>query len=203
MRSIGLSCYESSKFTNELYFPSFVDEFHAASPDARDQKLREMRRTNYAGLAPDMLEALYRQMYLERLTGDERLSMITMSEVVAARMAGDEVALTVVDRRTGIAKELPCDVVMLGTGFVPSMPKLVRDLAAAVGVGSISVTRGYRMKLPSHYTATCHLQGVNEATHGIADSLLSVLAARSEEIVADLISHRTEHRLLTSVPAPR
>jgi L-ornithine N5-oxygenase len=31
---------------------------------------------------------------------------------------------------------------------------------------------------------------VNEATHGIADSLLSVLAVRAEEIVRDLLGRR-------------
>ncbi|HET8641470.1 MAG TPA: SidA/IucD/PvdA family monooxygenase, partial [Pseudonocardiaceae bacterium] len=55
MRSIGLNTYQTSKFTNELYYPSFVDEFHQARPEARAQLLREMHRTNYAGLTPDML----------------------------------------------------------------------------------------------------------------------------------------------------
>lgn len=203
MRSIGLNCYETSKFTNELFYPSFVDEFHAALPDAREQLLREMHRTNYSGLAPDMLDTLYRQIYLERLAGTQRLSMITMSEIADARMADGDVVLTIVDRRTGMSTQLRCDVVMLGTGFVKDMPRLVRDLAAKVGLDTVTVTRSYRMKLPSNYTATCHLQGVNEATHGIADSLLSVLAIRSEEIVADLLEHRRASRLLASVPSPR
>jgi L-ornithine N5-oxygenase len=35
-----------------------------------------------------------------------------------------------------------------------------------------------------------YLQGVNEETHGIADSLISVLAHRSQDIVDDLLSRR-------------
>ena len=37
------------------------------------------------------------------------------------------------------------------------------------------------------------LQGVNEATHGIADSLLSVAAVRAGEIVGDIGRHRASH----------
>ncbi|WP_055584986.1 SidA/IucD/PvdA family monooxygenase [Streptacidiphilus griseoplanus] len=188
MRSIGLNNYESSKFTNELFYPSFIDEFNRALPEARAQLLQEMRRTNYAGLSPDLLESLYREMYLEGLTGRRRLDMITMTEVAESRMDGDEVVLTLVDRRSRRSRELRCDMVLLGTGFDTRMPALVRRLAASVGVEDITVSRHYRMELPSHITARCYLQGVNEATHGIADSLLSVLAARSGEIVTDLLS---------------
>jgi L-ornithine N5-oxygenase len=190
MRSIGLNGYESSRFTNELFYPSFVDEFFDAQPAARAQLLREMRRTNYAGLTPEMLDTLYRQMYVERLAGTERLAMVPMVDVANAELDGREVVLTLVDRKTGRPTELRCDVVLLGTGFAKQMPRIVQDMAAAAELDDITVSRSYRMSLPPSFTGTCHLQGVNEATHGIADSLLSVLAARAEEIVTDLLAIR-------------
>jgi L-ornithine N5-oxygenase len=52
------------------------------------------------------------------------------------------------------------------------------------------------MLLPPHVTAGCYLQGTNEDSHGIADSLISVLAIRSGEIVVDLLAHRTSPHLL-------
>lgn len=203
MRSIGLNCYESSKFTNELFYSSFIDEFHAARPEARDQLLREMHRSNYSGLAPGMLDVLYRQMYLDKLTGADRLRMMTMVEVTDSRMSDGEVVLTLTDRKTGARQELRCDVVMLGTGFVRGMPKLVRALAASVFLDEVLVSRSYRLNLPPSVRAGCYLQGVNEATHGIADSLLSVLAIRSEEIVRDLLAHRQTHELVATIPVPR
>jgi L-ornithine N5-oxygenase len=203
MRSIGLNCYESSKFTNELFFSSFVDEFHAARPAAREQLLREMHRTNYSGLAPDTLDVLYRQMYLDELTGSDGLRMVTMVDVTGARMVDGEVVLTLADRKSGACRELRCDVVLLGTGFVRDMPKLVRDLAGALAVDEVSVNRSYRVDLPPTVRAGCYLQGVNESTHGIADSLLSVLATRTEEIVHDLLAHRATRALLAPVPVPR
>jgi L-ornithine N5-oxygenase len=202
MRSIGLNCYESSRFTNELFYPSFVDEFHNALPEARDQLLREMHRTNYSGLAPGLLEVLYRQMYLDKLTGSERMRMRTMVEVDGARMQDGEVVLTLMDRKNGTTEELSCDLVLLGTGFVRSMPKMVRELAASVMLDEMTVSRNYRLDLPPTVRAGCYLQGVNEATHGMSDSLLSVLAVRSAEIVGDLLAHQQAPQLVSTVPMP-
>ncbi|TCO60683.1 SidA/IucD/PvdA family monooxygenase [Actinocrispum wychmicini] len=194
MRSIGLNAYQTSRFTNELFYPSFVDEFHAAKPEARAQLLNEMHRTNYAGLSPEMIDTLYRQMYVEKLTGTERIEMVPMVDVAAAEMDGGDVdgdvVLTLVDRKSGERTRRRYDVVLLGTGFARQMPRIIQDMATSVGLAEVSVDRSYRMNLPPSFTATCHLQGVNEATHGIADSLLSVLAARAEEIVADLLAYR-------------
>lgn len=190
MRSIGLRNYESSKFTNEIFYPSFIDEFHTASPEARSQLLREMHLSNYGGLTPGMLETLYRQRYLERLSGEERLRVITMTDVAGSRVEGDEVVLSLVNRRTGRTDELRCDLVLLGTGFRGAMPSLVAELAAELGLAEITVGRGYRLRLPTADGASCYLQGVNEATHGIADSLLSVLASRSGDIVEGLLADR-------------
>lgn len=207
MRSIGLNAYETSKFTNELFYASFVDKFHEAAPAARDQLLREMHRTNYSGLAPGLLESLYRQMYQDRLTGTERIDMRTMTDVTRARLErtpdGDEVVLTLRDRRGGSMEELRCDAVLLGTGFVRGMPRTVRDLAARLGVTVPTVDRHYRLRLPENVTAGCHLQGVNETTHGIADSLLSVLAIRSAEIVSDILARRRASRPLATAVAPQ
>jgi len=194
MRSIGLNCYETSKFNNELFFPSFVDQFYVASPEARRQMLVEMHHTNYSGLAPGMMDLLYRQVYLDRLSGRRRLQMITMHDITAARDDGDEVVLELTDWRTGATQQLRTDLVLLGTGFSPEMPKLVRDLANSIGLAEITVTRDYRLVIDRPGPAACYLQGVNEQTHGIADSLLSVLAPRANDILQDILAHRAAHQ---------
>ena len=202
MRSVGLNYYQTSKFINELYFPTFTDDFFAAPPETRQQVLREMRYTNYAGVTPDMLETLFRQVYVEKLTGNQRLHMVTMVDVKDARMDGPEVVLTLADRMTGLVDELRCDLVMLGTGFERKAPALVRDMAAAVGVEVPAVTRAYQMITPSSVQAGCYLQGTNEDSHGIADSLMSVLAVRAGEIVTDLLAHRSSPPSLATFATP-
>ncbi|MFC4061545.1 lysine N(6)-hydroxylase/L-ornithine N(5)-oxygenase family protein [Planomonospora corallina] len=202
MRSIGLNGYESSKFTNELFYSSFIDEFYGARPEARRQLLAEMHRSNYAGLSPGLLETLYRQTYLERLNGEERLRMITMAEITGARLDGEEIVLTLTDRKTGRRDELACDILLLGTGFDRRMPWLVRDMTVRAGLQEIGVDRVYRLGLPPGSGAACYLQGVNEDTHGIADSLLSVLASRAEEIVGDVRERLAAAELLAPFALP-
>jgi L-ornithine N5-oxygenase len=193
MRSVGPNMYETSKFNNELFFPSFVDKFHAARPEARRRILAGMRHTNYSGLAPNTMDSLYRQFYLDRLSGRFRLGMLTMHDITGARDDGDEIVLELTDWRTGDAEELRTDLVLLGTGFEQEMPTMVRHVAAAVGLSEINVTRDYRLVIDVPSTAACYLQGVNEATHGIADSLLSVLAPRANDILQDILTHRAAH----------
>jgi L-ornithine N5-oxygenase len=76
------------------------------------------------------------------------------------------------------------------------MPALVRELADRVGLADIAVSRHYRVELGDSAWGAVYLQGVNEQTHGIADSLISVLAHRSQDIVGDLLARRgvTESR---------
>ncbi|MEV7970801.1 SidA/IucD/PvdA family monooxygenase [Sphaerisporangium sp. NPDC088356] len=190
MRSIGLKTYENSQFTNELYFPGAVDGFFEARPEAREQILKEMHITNYSGLNPATLDKLYNALYLDRLTGKGRLRVVTMHDVTSAREDSDEVILELTDRRTGEVEELRCDLVLLGTGFVRSMPSLVRGLADALGLERVTVNRTYKLDIPGPATAGCYLQGVNEATHGIADSLLSMQAVRAGEITDDILAAR-------------
>ncbi|MEU6868302.1 L-lysine 6-monooxygenase, partial [Streptomyces sp. NPDC046876] len=79
----------------------------------------------------------------------------------------------------------------LGTGFDPRKPELVRDLAARLGLDEeVQVGRNYRVDLGESAWGAVYLQGVNEETHGIADSLISVLANRSQDILDDLLARR-------------
>jgi L-ornithine N5-oxygenase len=193
MRSIGLNYYETSKFNNEMFYASFVDDFFGSRPEARKQMLKELHHTNYSGLAPGMMDSLYRSVYLDRLNGRGRLEMITTHDIVSARDDGDEIVLELTDWRTGEIQELRTDLVLLGTGFSTEMPTMVRHVADAIGLEEIAVTRDYRLVIDRPSTAACYLQGVNEATHGIADSLLSILAVRSNDILQDILTHRAAH----------
>ena len=190
MRSIGIGAYDKTKFTNELYYPSFVDDFFAASPAARQQLLREMRHTNYSGIEPPFVDDLYCETYLDRLTKQTRKRIVTMTDIRAAEATDEELTLELSDRMTGSSTELRVDLIFLGTGFAGEMPSLICRLGDALGLSKVQVSRQYRLIIDSPSTAACYLQGVNEATHGIADTLLSVIACRAGEIVTDIMDHR-------------
>jgi L-ornithine N5-oxygenase len=194
MRSVSLTADTSSKFSNEFYYPSFVDEFFDIAPAARERILKEMYKTNYSCITPAMLEHLYTDLYLDRLGHRETRRLITMVDITAARESGDEVELELTDLNTGAVTELRRDLIFLGTGFNWQTPRLVRGLADAIGLDQVVVTRQYQLVINQPATAACYLQGINESTHGIGDSLLSVLAHRSEDITLDILAHQGSHR---------
>ncbi len=159
VRSIGLQNYQTSKFVNELFFPSFVDGFYGSAPEVRAQVLDEMRFTNYAGLAPPFLDELYTMLYRQRMLGEQRSEIRAMTDVVGARVEGEEVVLDLKDRLSGKTEPLRCDLVLLGTGFDPRKPELVRDLATRLGLDEVTVSRNYRVDLGESARGAVYLQG--------------------------------------------
>jgi L-ornithine N5-oxygenase len=193
LRSIALKDYQTSRFVNELFYPSFVDEFFTMGADVRAKVLGEMHLTNYAGLAAPFLEELYTLIYRQKMLGQPVSTVRGLTEVVGARMEsgpdGPDIVLDVRDLKRDTVQELRCDVVLLGTGFDSRMPAMVRALADAAGLHEIVVNRQYRVDLGAAHGAL-YLQGVNESTHGISDSLMSVLAQRSADILGDILDRR-------------
>jgi L-ornithine N5-monooxygenase len=200
IRSASLAADQSSKFSNELYFPSYVDRFFANAPTARERILKELYKTNYSCITPAMLEHLYTDLYLDQLGGRSTRRLITMVDVTGARESGGELELELTDRNTGRTTELRRDLVFLGTGFSWQAPRLVRQLADAIGLDQVAVTRRYQLVVNQPATAACYLQGINESTHGIGDSLFSVLAHRAQDITLDILAHRSLGQM-SAVPA--
>lgn len=201
MRSLGPGVLQSSKFTNEMYYPSFVDKVYNASPEGREAIWREMHRTNYSGVEPELLDALYAERYVDRLNNRTRTRLVTMVDIVGGQVpeSGAGVELDLSDRTTGQVTRTPFDLVFLGTGFERRMPSLIRRLGDELGLGEdeIAVNRAYRLEFGEQGAAAvgaaaCYLQGVNEATHGVGDSLFSVLAVRAADTVRDILAGRGE-----------
>ncbi|MGW6929916.1 lysine N(6)-hydroxylase/L-ornithine N(5)-oxygenase family protein [Lentzea sp. NPDC054927] len=190
VRSIGPQNYQTSKFINEAFFPSYVDEFYDTPPEVRAQILDEMRFANYAGLAPPFLDELYTMLYQQKMLGPQRSSIRSMTEVAGARQDGDEIVLDLHDRKTGKIDPVRCDLVVLGTGYDQRMPAMARDLATQLDLDDIAVSRQYRVDIGGAAWGALYLQGVNEKTHGMSDTLISVLAHRSQDIVNDLLARR-------------
>ncbi|GIG59846.1 L-ornithine N(5)-monooxygenase [Longispora fulva] len=194
LRSIALKNYQTSKFVNEVFYPSFVDDFFAMPEKVRAKVLDEMHLTNYAGLAEPFLDELYTMIYRQKLLGQPVSTIRGLTEVVGARVepvpGGEEVVLEVRDHRSDSVDQVRCDVVFLGTGYDPRMPTMVRQLADSIELQNITVNRHYRVDLGADAKGSLYLQGVNEATHGISDSLISVLAQRSADIAGDILDRR-------------
>ncbi|KAF8734062.1 L-lysine 6-monooxygenase (NADPH-requiring), partial [Rhizoctonia solani] len=107
---------------------------------------------------------------------DTSLSKLDVAEAIAAKVQGSK----------------PLTPPRSGATTPPSPAESTGStLAEGVPPPSVRITRAYRL-LPveqhSDFTARVYVQGCAESSHGLSDTLLSVIGPRSGEVVADMVS---------------
>lgn len=186
MRSFGFVPYGGSKFTNKVYSNEFVDSFYNATEESRENLLASMHDSNYAGLTPTMLESLFRFHYLQRMNNGKRAKIYTTTKLLDIKLNGDRICMTWSAGMDQEVHEEEFDMVVLGTGYKNEVPAIFYPTLKALGKESFEVTRNYRANIDCAPAVSLHLLGVNEATHGISDTLLSVVGARAECVIEDI-----------------
>ncbi|WP_137132669.1 SidA/IucD/PvdA family monooxygenase [Rhizobium sp. FY34] len=195
MRSLGFRNSETSKFLDEFYFPEFVDVFYGLPEAGRRLVADEIRHTNYAGVTPVMLEALYSKIYLERLTNTAQHEISGSTEVVDASVADGNVHLQLRDMMTNEVSETQCDFVVLATGYETGQPALLADIGELLikdATGQFVVNRNYRVETEPGVEASIYLQGYSEATHGITEGVLSIVSIRAQNVLQEIFERRAE-----------
>src|SRR5690606_30972524 len=94
-RAPGLALKDTSPFSEEGYFPAFVDYYHRASRSSKHVLDAYMRRTNYSSVDEDVLHRLYVLMYEQGLEGQRRVSLLTNRQTVELRQAPEGIRLVV------------------------------------------------------------------------------------------------------------
>ncbi|VVO37595.1 L-ornithine N(5)-monooxygenase [Pseudomonas fluorescens] len=98
------------------------------------------------------------------------------------------VQLAVRNNATGELNVRHYDAVVLATGYERQMHrKLLAPLEA--WLGDFEVDRNYRLLTDSRCKAGIYMQGFCQASHGLSDTLLSVLPIRADEIATSQYEH--------------
>jgi L-ornithine N5-oxygenase len=191
----GYSPADDSSFANRIFDPAAVDDFFSAPDAVKEMLLDYHGNTNYSVVDADLIEALYRRAYREKVTGERRLRLLNVSRLESARDLGDRVAVSVRTLTTGDVTTLEADVLVCATGYRPVDPFPL--LGAAAGaferdeLGRAVVDRDYRLRPRTAATAGVYLQGGTEHSHGITASLLSNAAVRAGDILDSITVNRT------------
>jgi L-ornithine N5-oxygenase len=206
LREFGYRQKDLSPFTNEVYYPSFVDYYYGAPEPAQRELDRQLRYTNYSAADSDVIQALYARLYEQRLDGGDRVTLARNVEVMAATADGEGVHLALADRAHRGTSLLTVDAVVLATGFhdltdergeqfLPAVLDPLQPLVARTPSGRAVIGRDYRIigaepdRLPPLY-----LNGLCETTHGMGDagsfSLLSIRAATMARSLAAALADR-------------
>ncbi|KMO41476.1 lysine N(6)-hydroxylase/L-ornithine N(5)-oxygenase family protein [Methylobacterium aquaticum] len=184
-RGHALKPSDSSPFVNEIFHPGFTDFIYDQPGDRRAALVQAFRNTNYAVVDPDLLETLYRILYQQRVEGGARVGLMPRSRIDATAATNAGIAIDTTDLFAGTSQRRSYDAVVLATGYERSTrPPFLEPILPYLEVADLD--RTYR--IPSHedFEPHVYLQGAAEASHGLSDTLLSVLAVRSEEISRSL-----------------
>jgi len=187
---------DDSHFVNEIFFPHMVDFLYGISEEKRHKVLETHRDTNYSCVDLDLIQEIYEKIYQNRIVGDEKVQIRPFLEL---RSMVDGGASTVLHFRDAITDEpvsMEADGVVLATGYErakshPLLTNLDPYLLHAEDDG-YQVERSYRLRTAENFYPKVFVQGFSERTHGLSDTLLSILPVRSMEIFDALFRSESE-----------
>ncbi|WDD94208.1 lysine N(6)-hydroxylase/L-ornithine N(5)-oxygenase family protein [Burkholderia sp. FERM BP-3421] len=190
IRSGALKPADDSPFVNEIFSPAYTDVVYSQPKESRRALLERYRDTNYAVVDRPLIEQIYEMLYLQNVADTPRHRLLANTAIeAAARTATGQIELTLRDRLTGQGRAERFDALVLATGYrrdthLALLDGLAPHLGDALANGD--VTRDYQLATPGHFKPRIYLQGCCEDSHGLSDTLLSVLAMRADEIVTSL-----------------
>jgi len=162
------------------------------------------RDTNYAVVDAELISRIYRGLYEAELRNDRRGRLITLHELERCEERPDDVDLTLRDVTTDRRSHMRVDAVVLATGYrwEPSTSLLgaLDGLLPRSAAGRYVVRRDYELEADPRLRARVFLQGFSEETHGLSDTLLSVLAIRSGEIASAIVDGELARRSRAEAP---
>ncbi|KAJ5815264.1 FAD-dependent pyridine nucleotide-disulfide oxidoreductase [Penicillium riverlandense] len=203
LRDSALRPSDDSPFVNEIFNPERVDKFFQLSAEERSRAIAADKATNYSVVRLELIEQIYNDLYLQRVQNADEKQW--QHRILPERQIGRiehhnpanrmrvHVRSTRPDAPAGHDREvLEVDALMVATGYQRDAHEEllgpVRTLRPA-GQAAWNPGRDYRVELdPGKVSpqAGIWLQGCNEKTHGLSDSLLSVLSVRGGEMVSSL-----------------
>lgn len=188
MRGGALKPSDDSPFVNEIFNPGFTDYIYWQPDDRRRRMMEEYRNTNYSVVDLDLIERIYNLLYQQRVTGEARHQLLACRDIEQVVPTAEGVECVLRDRAEGGSERHVYDLVVLATGYRrDAYQRMLAPLAPLLGSdGAFSVDRHYRLQTCASCLPQVFLQGCCEDSHGLSDTLLSVLSVRSQEIVSAL-----------------
>lgn len=174
-----------------------MDKFFHLSAAERSRAIASAKATNYSVVRLELIEQIYHDMYLQRVQSPDETQWQhrILAERKVARIEHQSpsnrmrIHVKPVRENAPESEVLEMDALIVATGYQrdahEDLLEPVRALRPA-GQAAWRLGRDYRVMLdPGKVSAQAGiwLQGCNEQTHGLSDTLLSVLSVRGGEMV--------------------
>ena len=185
LRGSALKPADDSPFVNEVFSPAFTDLVFQQVGAERERLVAEYQNTNYSVVDLDLIERIYAILYRQKVSGIERHAFLCRRMIESASDVDGRVQLQLRDLATGSTEARRYDAVILATGYER---RSHRELLAPLKdyLDDFRVDRDYQLLARPELETPVFIQGFSQHSHGLSDTLLSVLPARSGEIAAAL-----------------
>ena len=196
-RGHALKPSDSSPFVNEIFNPDYTDFVYRAACGATRRDRSQLPEYQLCrGRFRPARSIVSIALPAARRAATTGITLQPRSEItgVDARPQGIEIGS--VDKFGGRKSPLDCyDAVILATGYDRETPHAFLEPIQRYIRGT-ALDRHYRLVTSPAFRPQIHLQGYSEASHGLSDTLLSVLAMRSQEIAESLLSTISRRELI-------
>lgn len=187
VRGHALRPSDDTPFVNEIFNPDFTDFIFHQSEPRRRALIADFKSTNYSVVDADLIARIYSLLYQQKVSGEERLQVRRLTQVTRVAEADGAIVLDLSIGPDGTEGRSFYDAVVLATGYVRDSGRaLLAGLEPYVSVGAVG--RDYRLATAAEFRPCVFIQGTNESTHGLSDTLLSVLATRGQEIAEAVLA---------------
>lgn len=205
MRDTAMRPSDDSPFVNEVFDPSAVDEFFSSDLDSRRAQVEKNKATNYSVVRLGLLEKIYEDLYHQRIKNPD--PSMWQHQILASREVAEvtpeagrlNLVLKKPSCQTSSARQaVKVDAIILATGYIRDLHKTMLQECQVINNsrdGSWNAGRGYEVQLDRNVVeddVNIYLQGCNEHTHGLSDTLLSILATRGGELVQSIFGHHLD-----------
>ncbi|HEX4955028.1 MAG TPA: SidA/IucD/PvdA family monooxygenase [Thermoanaerobaculia bacterium] len=190
IRRFAFKPVDESDFTNEIFFPENIDFFYGLPDAKRAAFFESLKDVNYAVVDHPLIKRIYRGLYDERARGIERGRVMRFLDL---ERLSEEPGKVVAHFRNQMTEEpvvLEADGLIVATGYErPKRHPLLRSLDAhflSAPSGRYKMERDYSIAARPGFEAKVYLQGDCEESHGISETVLSLVPQRAQDILASL-----------------
>jgi lysine N6-hydroxylase len=174
---------DDSPFTNELFFPGYVEHFQRLPAGARRGALAQQVLAS-DGIDTGTLARIYRRLYALDFLAQPRLGYRLLPGHRLVGLTRRPGGLTAAVEGGGGSEALAADVVVLCTGFGYRRPAFLDPIADRIhGSGDYEVGADFSLDWDGPPDRRIYVQNAARHSHGIADPNLSLAAWRSAVIV--------------------
>jgi lysine N6-hydroxylase len=180
---------DETPFTNELFTPNYSNYFYKLPPAEKMVLLAEQKLSS-DGIAPGLLEMIYRRLYeLEFLNGHGRSCNLYIShELTNMSQAANGWSLTLRDAISDRRETINADIVVLCTGAEYRISPYLEPLSDRLiwENGGFRTNEDFSIEWDGPKSLKIYVQNAARHCRGVADPNLSLMAWRSGTIINSL-----------------